>query len=70
MIAAADAIAIRNMFSTGEYTKTALANLFGCCADTITNVLNRSADKDVYVRTSLSSRSCYRNDCFKFLIKR
>lgn len=52
MIAAADAIAIRNMFSTGEYTKTALANLFGCCADTITNVLNRSADKDVYVRTT------------------
>ena len=52
MIAAADSIAIRNMFSTGDYTKTDLANLFGCCPDTITNVLNRTADRDVYIRTS------------------
>ena len=52
MVTAADSIAIRNMFSTGNYTKTALATLFGCCPDTITNVLNRTAEKDVYVRTS------------------
>ena len=52
MVSAADSIAIRNMFSTGEYTKTALAALFGCCPDTISNVLNRSSEKDVYIRTS------------------
>ena len=52
MVNASDSVAIRNLYHTGNYTKTALARLFGCCPDTITNVLNRSADKDVYVRTS------------------
>ena len=52
MLPPSDSLAIRNLFSTGTYTKTALARLFGCCTDTITNVLNRTAEKDVYVRTT------------------
>lgn len=52
MVAASDALRIREMYKTNEYTKTALAKLFGCCPDTITNVLERTQEKDVYVRTS------------------
>ena len=52
MLPPSDSLAIRNLFSTGTYTKTALARLFGCCTDTVTNVLNRTAEKDVYVRTT------------------
>ena len=52
MTDASDAIAIRQMFNTGEYTKTALARLFGCCPETISNILNRPAEKDVYVRVN------------------
>lgn len=44
--------AIRADYKTGLYTKTALAKKYNCHPDTIANVLKRSEDKDVYVRTS------------------
>ncbi len=52
MVAASDSLAIRAMYKTGEHTKTELAKRFGCCPQTITHVLTRSEDKDVYSRTS------------------
>ena len=47
-----EAPAIRADYKTGLYTNTALAKKYSCHPDTITNVLKRSEDKDVYVRTS------------------
>lgn len=44
--------AIRADHKTGLYTNTALAKKYNCHPDTIANVLKRSEDKDVYVRTS------------------
>ncbi len=39
------------------FTKKALADKYGCNPRTITNVLNRSEDRDVYVRTSKPSNT-------------
>ena len=47
-----DAPAIRADFRTGLYTKTELSRKYNCHPETITNVLNRSEDRDVYVRTT------------------
>lgn len=44
--------AIRADFSTGLYTKTELAKKYHCHPETITNVLKRTEDKDVYARTT------------------
>jgi hypothetical protein len=49
--------AIRSDFATGLFTKKALADKYSCHPDTITNVLNRSEDRDVYVRTSKPSNT-------------
>ena len=46
-----EAPAIRAAFSTGLYTKAELARMYNCHPETITNILNRTEDKDVYVRT-------------------
>lgn len=47
-----DAPAIRSDYSTGLYTKVALAKKYNCHPDTISNILKRPEGKDVYVRTS------------------
>ncbi len=52
MVAVSDCISIREKYDTKEYTKTELAHLFGCCPETIKNILDRTPDKDVYNRTS------------------
>ena len=46
-----EAPSIRAAFSTGLYTKAELARMYNCHPETITNILNRTEDKDVYVRT-------------------
>lgn len=48
----ADAPSIRADFRTGLYTKTELARKYNCHPETISNVLERSEDKDVYARTT------------------
>ena len=50
MVVSSDAVEIRQKYRTGNYTKSSLAKLFGCSPSTITNVLKRNEDKDVYVR--------------------
>lgn len=52
MIAINDAASIRADFKSGYYTKAELARKYQCHPQTVSNVLNRSEDKDVYVRTS------------------
>ena len=47
-----EAPAIRADFRTGLYTKAELARKYNCHPETITNILNRPEDKDVYVRTT------------------
>ena len=47
-----EAPSIRADYATGMYTRTALADKYGCHPDTITNILQRSEDQDVYIRTS------------------
>ena len=72
MVAASDSIAIRKMYRTGEHTKTDLAKRFGCCPQTIANVLKRNEDKDVYVRTSNPTNLLimpYRNQIREWLKK-
>ena len=51
MISSLEACQIRDMYKTGNYTKKAIADLFHVHRDTITNVLERDEDHDVYVRT-------------------
>ena len=46
-----EAPAIRAEFRTGQYTKAELARKYNCHPETITNILNRTEDQDVYVRT-------------------
>ena len=47
-----EAPAIRADFRSGLYTKAELARKYNCHPETITNILNRPEDKDVYVRTT------------------
>ena len=41
---------IRKDFATGLYTKTELANKYRCHRNTISNILKRNEEKDVYIR--------------------
>ncbi|MBO4667503.1 MAG: IS21 family transposase [Bacilli bacterium] len=41
---------IRKDFATGLYTKTELANKYRCHRNTISNVLKRNEEKDIYIR--------------------
>lgn len=50
MVDAHDSIAIRSYYATGYYTKTALARMFNCTPRTISNILNRTAENDIYIR--------------------
>lgn len=52
MIGINDATSIRYDYSTGLYTKAELARKYHCHPTTVSNVLERTEDKDVYVRTS------------------
>lgn len=51
MISPATAVQVRSMFATGNYTKKDIADLFQIHPDTVTNILKRTEDRDVYVRT-------------------
>ncbi len=51
MISPAIAVQVRTMYHTGNYTKKDIANLFQIHPDTVTNILKRTEDRDVYVRT-------------------
>ena len=57
MISSLEACQIRDMYKTGNYTKKAIADLFHVHRDTITNVLERDEDHDVYVRTKIQRNS-------------
>lgn len=50
MVTPNEAIQIRTMYKSGNYTKKAIADQFHVHPDTVTNVLKRNEDKDVYVR--------------------
>ena len=44
--------AVREDFRSGQFTKAELGRKYKCHPETITNILNRPEDKDVYNRTT------------------
>jgi len=51
MVDPAVAVQVRRMYQTGNYTKREIANQVHVHPDTVTNILKRCEDRDVYVRT-------------------
>ena len=44
--------AVREDFRSGQFTKAELGRKYKCHPETITNILNRPEDRDVYNRTT------------------